>query len=73
MLIVGEAAHGCRQGVYGNSIPYARFFCELKTALEKKMFKASCRKRLAKIDFTGSDVIISNYKQEVLSTNTLLK
>ena len=46
---------------------------ELKTALEKKMFKASCRKILAKIDFTGSDVIISNCKQEVLSTNTLLK
>lgn len=57
----------------GVSVSSPQFFCELKTALEKKMFKASCRKRLAKIDFTGSDVIISNCKQEVLSTNTLLK
>ena len=36
MLIVGEAAHVCRQGVYGNCVPYVQFFCEPKTALEKK-------------------------------------
>ena len=58
---------------YMETVPYVQFFCEPKTALDEKMFKASCRKILFKIDFTSNDVIISNCKQEVLSTNTLLK
>ena len=32
-LIVGEALRVWGKGVYGNTVPFAQFYCELKTTL----------------------------------------
>lgn len=39
MLIAEEAVCMWRQGLYGKSIPFAQFCCELKTSLKESSLK----------------------------------
>ena len=38
MLIMGEVVHVQGQGAYGNSVLFAQYCCELKTALKNKLY-----------------------------------